>query len=247
MKNTILTLLLCVLSTFGITAKDNKTQYDEVYKSENLIIYKITNHVYEHISYLNTQDWGKVPCNGMIVIDKNEAIVFDTPPDDKTSQELIECINKNLNCKITAIISTHHHIDNLGGLNAFHNNNIPSYAYKQTIVLAKKQGYTLPQNSFETIMEFKVGDKNVYAEFIGEGHTKDNIIAYFPYEDIMFGGCLIKENGAGKGNLEDANVNNWAETVEKLKLKYPQTKIVIPGHGDIGGIELLDYTIKLFK
>ena len=85
------------------------------------------------------------------------------------------------------------------------------------------------------------------AEFAGEGHTKDNIIGYFPSENVMFGGCLIKEIRAGKGNLEDANVNDWSATVEKIKQEYPKTKIVIPGHGKYGGTELLDYTIKLFQ
>ena len=48
---------------------------------------------------------------------------------------------------------------------------------------------------------------------------------------------MLKEIGAGKGNLEDANVDDWAATVEKLKAQYPDTKIVIPGHGKSGGTE----------
>ena len=63
----------------------------------------------------------------------------------------------------------------------------------------------------------------------------------------MFGGCLIKEVGVGKGNLEEANAEKWSETVTEVKKKYPNAKKIIPGHGKIGGIELLDYTIKLFE
>ncbi|GHT07754.1 hypothetical protein FACS1894139_16530 [Planctomycetales bacterium] len=95
-------------------------------------------------------------------------------------------------------------------------------------------------------MELPVGSKKIYAEFIGEGHTQDNIIGYFPTDSVMFGGCLIKEIGAGKGNLEDANAQAWSATVKKLKQKYPPTKIVVPGHGKYGGMELLDYTMTLF-
>ncbi len=68
-----------------------------------------------------------------------------------------------------------------------------------------------------------------------------------PLEDIMFGGCLIKEEGAGKGNLAEANVEEWPNTVRKVKMKYPEVKKIIVGHGKSGGIELLDYTIKLFE
>jgi len=74
-----------------------------------------------------------------------------------------------------------------------------------------------------------------------------NTVGYFPFEDIMFGVCLIKEFGSGKGNLEEANVEDWSEKVRKVREKYPDVKKNIPGHGKISGIELLDYTIHLFE
>lgn len=219
----------------------------EIYISENLTIHKISEHAYLHISFLDTEDWGKISCNGLIVTDGNEAVVFDTPTDDESSLELIQWINETLSCKITTVIPTHYHKDNLGGLQAFHNQNIPSYSYKPTIDLAKKFGMVFPQNEFDRIMELKTGNKIIYAEFLGEGHTQDNVIGYFPDENILFGGCLVKAIGSSKGNTEEANVEQWAETVKKVKAKYPNTQIVIPGHGQIGGMELLDYTIGLFK
>ena len=63
----------------------------------------------------------------------------------------------------------------------------------------------------------------------------------------MFGGCLIKELNAGKGYLGDANVTDWSGTVEKVKMEYPNVKIIVPGHGEYGSKKLLDYTINLFK
>jgi metallo-beta-lactamase class B len=113
--------------------------------------------------------------------------------------------------------------------------------------MARASNSPIPKNGFDNLLELKVGDKKVFAEFFGEGHTKDNVIGYFPDEKIVFGGCLIKESGAGKGNLEDANINDWPLTVAKLKEKYPDTKIAIPGHGKLGGTELFDYTIQLFE
>ena len=220
-----------------------------VYESENLIVRKISTHVYEHTSFLNTESFGKVPCNGMIVVNDNEAIVFDTPAENVPSQELINYFTKKMTCSIIAVIATHFHADCVGGLNKFHEYHIPSFAYNRTIELLKNKNdkSALPQNSFDDRLELNVGDKKVYAEFFGEGHTTDNIIGYFPEDKVMFGGCLIKEKGAGKGNLEDANVNVWSETVRNIKQKYPQTKIVIPGHGKLGGTELFDYTMHLFE
>ena len=58
---------------------------------------------------------------------------------------------------------------------------------------------------------------------------------------------MIKSLNAGKGNLEDANIDERSNTVEKVKKQYADVKTVIPGHGKFGGIELLDYTIEMFR
>jgi metallo-beta-lactamase class B len=219
----------------------------EVYKSNDLIVTQISENSFVHISFLQTNDFGNVPCNGLIVRNNNEAIIFDTPTNDKNSEELINWIQETLKCKINAIIPGHFHNDCLGGLKAFHKNNIPSYAYYKTIELAKENNLVVPENGFKDSLILKVGDENITAKFFGEGHTRDNIVGYFPSENVMFGGCLIKEIDASKGYLGDANVADWSATVEKVKKEYPDVKIVIPGHGEYGDKKLLDYTINLFK
>ncbi len=218
-----------------------------VHQSDDLIITRLTNNVYVHTSFFNSETFGKVPCNGMIVTNQNEAIIFDTPTDDKSSAELIHWIKNRLNDNIKAVISTHFHQDCVGGLKEFDKHKIPSYASHKTIELAKARHFNIPAHGFEDALVLKVGSKKVYATYFGEGHTKDNIVGYFPGEKVLFGGCLIKALEAGKGNLEDANVQEWSKTVEKVKNKYPNVKIVIPGHGEVSNKALLDYTIKLFK
>lgn len=240
-------LLYLLILTALVTGCKKTIQSEEIYKSENLKIIKLSDHIYEHISYLQTQTYGKVSCNGMIVTYRDEAVVFDTPADDETSKELIGWIINTLGAKITAIIPTHYHADNLGGLNEFHSNGIPSYALQKTIKITQENDLIQPQNSFDNFLELKVGNEKVYVDFLGGGHTCDNTIGYFPAEDILFGGCLIKENGAGKGNLEEARIDEWPETIRKIKTKYPNTRWIIPGHGKAGGIELLEYTINLFE
>ena len=218
-----------------------------LHESENLSIKKLTAHTYQHISYLDTKDFGRVACNGMVVVSGNEAVVFDAPTDDVSAQELIHYLTEELKCRINGVVVTHFHADCVGGIDAFHKNNINSYANNRTIQLLKSKGGYLPQNGFDDELTIEVGDQEVYGQFVGEGHTSDNVIGYFPEDKVMFGGCLIKEIGGSKGNLEDANVAAWAETIRNLKKKYPQTIVVIPGHGKASGQELFDYTAKLFE
>lgn len=218
-----------------------------VYKSADLIITQVSENSFQHTSFIQTNDFGNVPCNGLIVRDNNEVIIFDTTTDEKSSEELINWLNQKLNYKINAVIATHFHDDCLGGLKAFHEKKIPSYAYFKTIEFVKENNSDTPENSFKDSLILKVGKEKIIAKFFGEGHTKDNIVGYFPSENILFGGCLIKELDASKGYLGDANVADWPETVEKVKKQYPNAKTVIPGHGEFGNKDLLDYTIQLFR
>ncbi|TGD59378.1 subclass B1 metallo-beta-lactamase [Flavobacterium humi] len=249
MKNitSILLIIISITATSCHSQKKEAFKAKEVYTSQDLIITQIAENAFEHTSYMQTDDFGNVPCNGLIVKDNNEVIVFDTPTTDKSSELLIAWLKDTLHCKIKAIIPTHFHDDCLGGLGAFHKNNVPSYAYYKTITLAKEHHFTVPENSFNDSLHLKIGREKVIVKFFGEGHTKDNVVGYFPKENILFGGCLIKAIDASKGYLGDANVSEWSNTVEKLKVEYPNAKIIIPGHGDYGDQKLLDYTIGLFK
>ncbi len=245
--NSIVLALSLILIPLLCTAQISPDGSQPVYESAKLIVSRLTPNVYMHTSFFNSETFGKVPCNGMVVTSKNEAIIFDTAADDSSSAELISWVKTKLNHTIIAVIPTHFHADCVGGLKEFDKHKIPSYANNNTIKLARLNHFNVPTNGFDDALMLTVGEKKVYATFFGEGHTTDNIVGYFPADDVMFGGCLVKELGAGKGNLEDANTQEWSETVEKVKQAYPQVKIIIPGHGSTGNKDLLEYTIGLFK
>jgi metallo-beta-lactamase class B len=250
MKIIIELLLIIVIAITSINCSaQNQDAFKprEVYRSNDLVITQLTQNSFEHTSFKQTNDFGYVPCNGLIITNSKEAIVFDTPTNNESAGELITWINETLHCKINAVIPTHFHDDCLGGLKAFDEHEIPSYAYFKTIELAKEQNFVVPGNSFTDSIILKVGTENIIAKFFGEGHTVDNVVGYFPAENILFGGCLIKELKASKGYLGDANVADWSRTVEKVKKEYPYVKIIVPGHGAFGNKKLLDYTIKLFR
>jgi metallo-beta-lactamase class B len=242
MKFSLLSLALTF--TFLSLSSSLKAQH---YKSDNLEVSKLAENVYQHISFLKTQDFGKVSCNGMIVVDGAEALVFDTPADAAASEELISWIESALKSKVKAVVATHFHADCLAGLDVFHAKNIPSYAQALTLKLAAQKQFPIPMHAFDRSLSFTAGRTRVSVEYHGAGHTQDNTIAYVPSAKIMFGGCLVKEQGAGKGNLEDADTAAWPGTVQRIKTRYPNVKLIIPGHGAAGGIKLLEYTRDLFQ
>jgi metallo-beta-lactamase class B len=241
-------LLIPILIGLNSTAQRRTTfQPKKVYRSNELTILQISANAYIHISYHPTTDFGKVPCNGLVYRNQQEVIVFDTPANDTSAALLIRWIKRKLHCSIKAVVPTHFHYDCLGGLQAFHNQQIPSYAHNPTIALARDNKYTIPQHGFTDSLVLTIGTEPVLVKFWGEGHTRDNVIGYIPSEKLMFGGCLIKELDASKGFLGDANITAWPATVESIKAAYPDLQWVVPGHGEYGNASLLDYTIQLFR
>lgn len=220
---------------------------NSIYKSDTLIIEKIADNVYLHISFIDVTGYGPFPCNGMIVVDENQAFVFDTPTTNSVSNELLNWIEKDLQKEVIGLMIHHFHEDCMGGLEEFKKRGIPSYASQLTFDLLQENEEELPTDIFQDSISIPFGKTKFITRFFGEGHTKDNVVSYFPSKELLFGGCLVKEVNASKGNLADANLSEWPQTITQIQTAYPALKLIVPGHGKVGGLELLDYTKELFS
>lgn len=212
-------------------------------------IEQITPATFVHKSKLQTETWGKVSCNGLVYIADGEAIVFDTPVDDSAARELIRWVTDEKKASIKAVVVNHFHADCLGGLRAFHAAGIPSYSSELTRKLAAADTANkpeVPQNGFHVRLILKAGSKEVVSKYLGEAHTRDNIVSYVHAEKVLFGGCMIKELKAGKGFTGDANEQEWSNTVVRVMTEFKDAKYVVPGHGQYGDTSLLSYTYRLF-
>jgi metallo-beta-lactamase class B len=88
----------------------------------------------------------------------------------------------------------------------------------------------------------------ILVTYPGIGHTTDNVVAWLPKQKILFGGCLVKSLDAQSlGNTSDGDLMAFPVTLKKIKAAYQNAKIVVPGHGDWGGLELVDHTLRLCK
>ena len=242
MRKILLVAIICFSSIKTLSSQNIE------YSTPILKIQKLEENLFIHTSYLEIENYGSFPSNGMIYFNENEAIIFDTPVNDSASEELINWIQNKKQKNIKAVVINHFHIDCLGGLNEFNERNIDTYASKLTHQLAKEnQVQSLPSTLFDKKLKLDIGNETTITEFFGPGHTDDNLVSYIPKKNVLFGGCLIKELSAKKGNLKDANVNKWSETVQTIKERFPDVEYIVPGHGKFGGAELLDYTIQLFE
>ena len=72
--------------------------------------------------------------------------------------------------------------------------------------------------------------------FLGWGHTPADGYVWLPKERVLCTGDAAVNGPRNK--LWDANLANWPQALEKAMELQPQS--VLPGHGDAGGIEILE-------
>ena len=236
-----LPILFLFAFTFSLGAQEI------LYKNDRMEILRLSEHTYQHVTFLETESFGKVPCNGLLVVDQGEVLVIDSPAQLEDAEMLLDWIGDYFDSKVVGVVATHFHKDCLGGMEAFHQKKIPSYGESRTLVKSAMGEETPPQIGFDEALNLRVGNLWVENRFLGRGHTEDNIVSFVEKDSVLFGGCLVKELGAGKGNLADADTLTWTKTIERVIRKYPGVKVVVPGHGIAGNRDLLDYTAAMFR
>lgn len=176
------------------------------------------------------------PANGLVILASDGAIKIDTGWTSQHSGTLADWIEKSFKIRISLAIATHFHDDRTGGIDALRHQNVRCVSHPLTSTYAKQRGYKVPDPLRDFGTEpFKINDQ-CELFFTGPGHTADNIVAWLPYERILFGGCFIKSStSTDLGNLSDASVSEWASSLKNLTSHYPNRRMVIPGHGSLKG------------
>ncbi len=82
----------------------------------------------------------------------------------------------------------------------------------------------------------------------GPGHSIGNSVFYLPDRRILFGGCLIRSGQAHSlGNLADAHLDQWHTSLANVAARFGQAVHVVPGHGAVGGLELVTHSQSLVQ
>ena len=234
----IITLMIPTLSLFG----------ELVIKiSGDLELKKISDHCYIHISYHDLENAPHFPANGLVYINQGKAYIVDTPWTNELTDLLIQYLQDTMKVSVECVIPAHWHEDCMGGLETVHKMGIQSYAYQLTAEICKEKNLPIPQITFNDSL--LIGPENeLLLKYLGPGHTEDNMIVYIPSEKILFAGCMAKALGWNSlGFTGDANIPKWPETLKNVLHCFSDAKIVIPGHGNYGGLDILEHTLSLFK
>jgi len=228
------------LSRYDVAAMNDTTII-----SGELYVVKLSEQLYTHVSYHTDPKWGRFTCNGMIYYPNDSAaVLFDTPMDDSVTEQLLDWIERTGYTEVTLFVPNHFHDDCLSGYDV-----LLSHGVDQ--ILMNPMTRKLYDGNLNGMLPFYIPDfESAHFEcfYPGPAHTDDNIVAWFPKEKVLFGGCMVKSAySKSMGNIADANLKKWPKTIKKVKRKFKDAHLIVPGHGPAGGAELLDHTLYLLK
>jgi len=152
--------------------------------------------------------------------------------------------------KVEVVVNTHCHYDHVANNHLF--TNAKFYMHEKEIPYAKttlgtaelfKAKYN-PQD-FKPIPK-KIDLGGVVFEVIHTpGHTPGSICLYEKNSETLISGDLIFADGIGRVDLEEGNIKQLKESIEKIsKLKI---KHLLPGHGYIGDGDSVKLAVKIIK
>jgi metallo-beta-lactamase class B len=216
-------------------------------------------------------------CNSLIVqCAENDFVWVDTPLTNAATEQVHRWLCKTYSDPNNSQINTGFHNDNLAGNGYLIEKGIECYGSDLTVKLLEERWHETVQQVLPYYQEsgeryrdalvngkmvspselyplkeglsLEIGNESVQVYFPGPSHTQDNVVVYFKNRQILFGGCMIRGiESKGLGFTGDADIAAWPTSVQKVLEKFPDTRIVVPGHGPCGNLDLIRHTISLCK
>lgn len=206
--------------------------------------------VWLHTSYYRYPGGTRFPSNGLIVRHADGLILIDTAWGELKTQQLLAAIAAEIALPVTRAIVTHAHGDRTAGIDVLEAGGVEVFAHPLTRRLTLEFGLPVPDRTLDDLAKpgsaVEMDGLQVY--YPGPAHAPDNVIVWLPEKGILFGGCLVRAAGSNSpGNTAHADLEGWVAALDLLQRRYPDAGIVVPGHGEPAGTELIRHTRKLVR
>ena len=237
-------LVLLLIATVPLGAQDHAGDWRPL--GDDLRVRPLTEGLW---LYESDTQWGSrtVPANGLIVHDRDEIAVIDTPWTEEQTARLLDWVAEELKAPVVALLGTHFHPDAFGGIAEAHRRGIVTWGHALTGEHALENDREVPKRTFDDRQILSVGGQRVEAVYLGPGHSPDNFMVWLPARRILYGGCALKAaSWTSLGYLGDADLERWPAMLEAAARTFDAVT-VIPGHGPPGGPELFAHTLDLLQ
>ena len=188
-----------------------------------------------------------IEANGLFVMGESGIAMIDTGWTDSQAATLIDWIEAQTSKRVRYVVATHWHWDRMGGMAEVNRRGIRGVALERSAVLGLEHQIAAPAIRFHDLLEIDLGNRSVELYFPGGGHTEDNIVVWLEADRLLFGGCMVKSLSSSIGYLDDATLEDWEGSLQRVAERYPEARRLLPGHGEEGDLKLLDHTAALVR
>ena len=188
---------------------------ESVRVAADMEVVRLSERVYMHVSRYEMPPFGLVSANGLILVDKGEAFLLDTPWTVAQTAAVQRRGIPSYAYEETIAIAGQKGLPR------------PEHGFADTL--------TLKLHALEARCVYLGGGHSTDGIFIWIPAEK----LLFP------GCMVKDGQATNLGNTEDADVRAWPVTMDKALAAFPEARIVVPGHGRPAGPELLRHTRDL--
>ncbi len=174
----------------------------------------------------------------LISVGEQGVIVIDTQAGEDGGREVLQQIAGR---EVLFVFNTHEHSDHTGGNGLFGCRIISSTAAR-TAMLQSGMTKGLPNCHFTQRLHMHILGEEVHMQHVG-GHSPGSAIMYLPERRLLLAGDLVF-NGRVPW-MGQADFSRWIATLTELSTW--DVEIVVPGHGPVGGKEILVEQRKMLE
>ena len=176
--------------------------------------------------------------NSGILVTDSVVVVIDTKM-GKDAEDLYNLARQTAGPKRIIVINTHYHGDHVKGNHFYAGDRIYIAGYDKAFLEKEVEAANMPDFIVHDSLTLNLGNETIVLYDMGQAHTYHDMIVYLKKRKMLFSGDLIFHdiNPVLKRN-SGADVEMWIAVLGKIQKKL-DIKTLVPGHGKVGGKELL--------
>lgn len=186
--------------------------------------------------------------NSGLIVGDDTALFIDATATERRTRAMLDRLDPLAGERRRWLLLTHHHADHTFGAHLMRSEVILGHPVARETMeregLGAKEIFTEPDYGDVAVtpptvlvesVELDLGGRRVSVFHPGPAHTLGDLVAWLPDERVLFAADLAFESMHPL--LAFGSVHGYVAAVERLLELKP--KVVVPGHGEVRGAELL--------
>ncbi|WP_158303129.1 MBL fold metallo-hydrolase [Prauserella endophytica] len=197
-------------------------------------------------------DGGVMLNNAGFIASGSDLLLIDTCATEARTKALLAAAQAKTGLRPTLVVNTHHHGDHTFGNCVTNPAPIISHEYARRRILATGLApmsltptvqfgdlvLAAPTITVESHAHLYVGAIEVHLLHLGVAHTAGDLVVWLPESRVLYAGDILFNGGTPF--LIDGSLSTYDRVLDKIRDLDP--RLIVPGHGDPAGTDLLDET-----